>query len=476
MKAFPKGFLWGVASSAYQTEGSPTADGGGVSIWDVFCKRQGAIADGSTGEAATDSYRRYEEDITLVQEMGLDVYRFSMSWARVDPLGTGAWNEAGFAFYQRMIACCKAHGITPFLTLYHWELPQALEEQGGWRNRKTALAFARYAREVARRFGAEVRDFITLNEPQCTIFLGHGNGVHAPGLQLDIAAQCTVLHHQLLAHGCAVQAIRQEAPRARIGIASTGRLCYPQTPCEADVRAAQQASFASLDDDWCFTHQMILDPICLGHYPDNMGQQLAHALSQMPAEDLPIIATPIDFIGLNIYNGNAVYAGAQGAPVYAKKAQGYAITALGWPVTPQVMQWGTQFVAARYQQPLYITENGMSCHDCVSVDGKVHDANRIDFVTRYLRALHSAIAQGVDVRGYFHWSLTDNFEWNAGYSQRFGLVYVDYEGDKTGDGSVSYGDNKTGDGSVSYGSCARILKDSAAWYRAVARSNGESLF
>ncbi len=437
---FPENFLWGVASSAYQTEGHPTIDGGGISIWDEFCAQKGKIADGTDGSVATDSYHRYQEDIALVAQMGLSVYRFSISWARLDPSGTGDWNEAGFQFYQKFIDCCVENGITPYLTLYHWELPQAMEDSGGWRSRGTAFAFGRYAQEVARRFSDAVTHFITLNEPQCTVFLGHGNGQHAPGLKLDLEGQFAVLHHQLLAHGLAVSAIRSVSPIARIGIASTGRLCYPTSLRPEDVRASELATFYTPDDDWGFTHQMILDPVCLGHYPHRAGERLSRAFSEIAPEDLEIISAPVDFIGLNIYNGNEIFADLEGNPTYVPKPQGHPITALGWPVTPQVMEWGVQHITNRYHLPVYITENGMSCHDCVSLDGEVHDPNRIDFLSRYLHSLSRGIQAGADVRGYFHWSLTDNFEWNAGYSQRFGLVYVDYA---------------TG---------RRICKDSARWF------------
>ncbi len=442
---FPKDFLWGVASSAYQTEGYPTADGGGVSIWDEFCTQKGKIADGSDGSVATDCYHRYEEDIALIAQLGLSAYRFSLSWARLDPQGTGDWNEGGFQYYQNMIDCCIQNNITPYLTLYHWELPQALEIRGGWRCRDTALAFGRYTQEVARRFSATVTNFITLNEPQCTVFLGHGNGLHAPGLKLDLEGQFAVLHHQLLAHGLAVRAIREISPTAQIGIASTGRLCYPKNTTPEDILAAERATFQSPDNDWGFTHQMILDPVCLGHYPTEAGDGLTEAFANIDPKDLEIISAPVDFIGLNIYNGSEVFADSSGNPVYAPKPQGHPITALGWPVTPKVMEWGVRHIYNRYHLPIYITENGMSCHDCVSLDGAVHDPNRIDFLARYLQSLACGIQSGVPVRGYFHWSLCDNFEWNAGYSQRFGLVYVDYVAGE------------------------RIAKDSARWFGEIAK-------
>ncbi len=437
---FPKQFRWGAASSSYQIEGYSQEDGGGKNIWDAFCQKEGTILDGSDGSVACDSYHRYQEDIALIASMNLSVYRFSMSWARVDPLGDGNWNEAGFQYYEKVIDCCIAQNIEPFLTLYHWELPLALEEKGGWRNRDTAFAFARYAQEVARRFGPKVTHFITFNEPQCTVFLGHGNGLHAPGLKMDLQTQFSVLHHQLLAHGLSVPKIRQEVPHALVGLASTGRLCYPATP--ADEEDAYRISFGAPDDDWGFTHSMILDPVCLGHYPTDVGPGLEKAISQVDPADLQIISAPVDFLGLNIYNGSEIANGN-----YCKKPQGHAITALGWPVTPKVLEWGPYFVHRRYGLPIYITENGMSCHDVVSLDGKVHDPNRIDFLARHLQALHSSIQKGTPILGYLQWSLTDNFEWNAGYSQRFGLVYMDYATQN------------------------RIPKDSATWYSQVAKNN-----
>lgn len=449
--AFAKDFVWGAASSAYQTEGSPRADGGGESIWDVFCRRPGAVADGFDGSAATDAYRRYEEDIACAAQMGLGAYRFSVSWARVDPYGDGRWNGEGFAFYLRMLQACRAAGLEPYVTLYHWELPQALEDAGGWRSRETARAFARYAAEAARRFSGLAENYITLNEPECTVKLGHGTGVHAPGLRLPEARQLLVLHHQLLAHGLAAAAIRETCPGVCVGIAATGRLCWPGTDSPADVEAACSATFATPDSDWAFTYQMVLDPVCFGHYPENCGPGLRRMTAALPAEDLAVIHIRPDFIGLNIYNGHAVCAGTGKRPVYVPRPRGCAVTALKWPVTPLVMNWGVRFLWQRYGRPIYITENGQSCNDRIFLDGCVHDPDRIDFLHRYLLALRAAAEGGADVRGYFHWALTDNFEWSEGYRERFGLVYIDYV---------------TG---------ARIPKDSAAWYAETVRANGENL-
>lgn len=448
---FAKNFVWGAASSAYQTEGSPRADGGGESIWDAFCRRPGAIADGTDGTTAADAYHRYAEDIACAAQMGLKAYRFSVSWARVDPEGTGKWNDKGFAFYLRMLEACRAAGLEPYVTLYHWELPQALEEAGGWRDRATPYAFARYAAEAAHRFGGLVSHYITLNEPECTVKLGHGTGAHAPGLRLPEADQVLVLHHQLLAHGLAAAAIRACAPKVQVGIAATGRLCWPHTDSAADVEAARAATFAAPDGDWAFTYQMVLDPVCLGRYPQECGPRLGGLLAGLPPDDGTLVCARPDFIGLNIYNGHEVRAGADGRPEEVPRPRGYAMTALKWPVTPQAMEWGVRFLWQRYGLPLYVTENGQSCNDRVFLDGCVHDADRIDFLHRYLLALRAAAESGADVRGYFHWALTDNFEWSEGYRERFGLVYVDYPTGK------------------------RIPKDSAAWYAKTVQANGENL-
>lgn len=448
---FPEGFVWGAASSAYQTEGSPLAEGGGPSIWDTFSAAKGSIADESDGSVAADAYHRYDEDISLAAEMGLHAYRFSVSWARLDPLGNGHWNDKGFQFYLQLLHCCLKAGLTPYVTLYHWELPQALQDKGGWLSPATSAAFARFAREAALRFKPFVQHYITLNEPQCTVGLGHGRGVHAPGLKLPVRAQLQVLHNQLLAHGLAARALRDVDSTLHVGIASTGRLCWPRTDSSEDVYAAEQATFACPDEDWTFTHQMILDPVCLGKYPDDCGQALRQMLDQLPKEDMELIHAVPDFIGLNIYNGCEVYAGEMGEAIYSRRVPGFPLTALKWPVTPQVMDWGVRLLHQRYGLPLYITENGQSCNDRIFLDGKVHDPDRIDFLHRYLLCLQNAIQNGADVRGYFHWALTDNFEWCDGYRERFGLIFVDYPTQK------------------------RIPKDSAAWYAQVVASNGHTL-
>ena len=448
--AFPKDFLWGAASSAYQIEGFSTADGGGRSIWDTFCHSPGKIAYGDHGDIACDSYHRYAEDIGLLKKLGVRAYRFSTSWARIDPNGDGNWNEAGLAYYDRVVDACLEAGIVPYMTLYHWELPQAVENRGGWRVKKTAGAFAHFAGMMAAHFQRRVKHYFTLNEPQCTVFLSHGNGTYAPGLQLDLAGQFGVLVNQQLAHGLAQRAIKAVDPEAVVGIASTGRLCYPERETPENIAAARKATFAVSDSDWAFTHHWLLDPICLGRFPECQGTGLEPLVNAVTKEELDIIHTIPDMLGYNIYNGQAIQAEKDGF-AYAERFPGFPRTALKWPVTPEVMDWGVRFLQERYGLPAYISENGLSCNDRIYLDGKVHDIERIDFLARYLGCLGRAIQNGADIRGYFHWSLTDNFEWSNGYGERFGLVFMDYP---------------TG---------RRIPKDSFHWYQKMIQS-GEIRF
>ena len=442
---FPTDFIWGAASSAYQIEGHSTDKGGGVCVWDTFCKIPGKIANGDNGEVACDALRRYAEDIRLLAEMGGKAYRFSTSWARIDPNGDGNWNEKGLKYYDKVVNECLKYGITPYITLYHWELPQAAQDRGGWESREIAEAFARFAGMMAAHFKGRVKHYFTLNEPQCTVGLGYDTCVHAPGIKLDRAGLFGVMVNQLLAHGLAQKAIKAAAPDALVGIASTGRLCYPEFEIPLDISAARDATFAVSDEDWTFTHHWYLDPIVLGKFPDAEGTELGELASKVSTEDMAIIHQVPDFLGYNIYNGHSVRAGV-GGPEYIVRYPGFARTAMKWPITPRVMDWGVRFLHDRYGLPGYITENGLSCNDRIYLDGKVHDLDRIDFLTRYLQNLSKAVKNGADVRGYFHWSLTDNFEWSQGYWDRFGLIYIDYRGQQ------------------------RIPKDSYRWFREVIRT------
>jgi len=444
---FPDNFIWGVASSAYQIEGSPDEDGKGPSIWDKFSHKAGVIFSGDNGDFACDSYHRYEEDIALMAAMGVKAYRFSICWSRVDPNGDGKWNEAGLAYYDRVVDCCLKHGVEPYVTLYHWDLPQALENAGGWLSRGTADAFARYCGVVTKCLLGRVHNYFTLNEIQCVVSLGYQSGLHAPGKQLPPCDLFSSYHNLLLAHGLAFRTIRNTDASAKISIASTGRLCYPKTKSPQDLQAAHEATFAISDGDWMFTHHMVLDPVCLGHYPDCSGTFLQPLINAVSPEDMAIINTGMDCLALNIYNGSEIRADENGRPVYVPKMAGCPRTALKWPVTPEVMEFGPRFLWERYGKPILITESGVSCNDFIYLDGKVHDGDRIDFLTKHLRSLGKCSDGGVPINGYFHWAFTDNFEWNYGYGDRFGLVYVDYETQR------------------------RIPKDSAAWYSSVIRRN-----
>lgn len=443
---FCSDFVWGAATAAYQIEGG-AADGGRTpSIWDTFSHTPGKTANGETGDVASDSYHRFKEDVAIMRSMHLKAYRFSVSWSRVAVDGADRWNPEGFAYYDALVDELLANGITPYLTLYHWDLPQALQNKGGWLNEDTARAFAVYAAKLGEHFKGRVKYWFTLNEPACVVGLGYGNGLHAPGLKLNLQEQFLCWQNLVYAHCLAEEALHKADPANVVGLASTGRLCYPVEETPQDLDAARALTFSCPDDDWTFTHQMMLDPLVLGRGPNDCGPQLAACIARVPEHitaALPL--SKPDVIGLNIYNAAPVRMGTAG-PEYCRRPTGWPRTALGWPVEPESLNWGVRLVYERYRTPLYITENGLSCCDRVFLDGKVHDPQRIDFMTRYLSCLHQAISQGADVRGYFHWSLLDNYEWHSGYNERFGLVYVDYP---------------TG---------TRIPKDSADWYGTLART------
>ena len=449
MARFAKDFLWGAASASYQIEGGVKEGGRGPSIWDVFSHTPGKIKNGDTGDRAADSFRRFREDVALLKEMGLKAYRFSIAWPRVAPKGNTEWNQAGFDYYLELLDALLEAGIEPWVTLYHWDLPQALQEKGGWQNPEIVPAFGAYAAEAGRRFqGRAVRWFV-LNEPQCFLGLGYGEGVHAPGLTLGPEALADCWTHMLEACALGASALREADPANRIGAASTGKVCYPASDRPEDATAARQAMFSCGDSRWYFTYPMFLDPLCLGRWPEALEPALRERLE---ASDClrRLRGARLDFIGANIYNGVPVRKG-DGGPEEVPWPVGGPRTAIGWTVSPEALEWGPRFLSERYGLPLYISENGVACLDRVFLDGGVHDPDRIDFLARCLLALDRAIAAGADVRGYFHWSLTDNFEWAEGYDQRFGLAYVDYAAG------------------------ARILKDSGRWYGTIAASNGRDV-
>lgn len=445
---FSDRFLWGAASSAYQTEGSWNVDGKGPSIWDTFCHKQGTIAHGETGDTACDGYRKLEEDVAILKALGVSAYRFSISWPRVLPEGRGQVNQKGLAYYDRLVDLLLKNEITPFITLYHWDLPEALQRQGGWQNRQTALAFADYAALIANHFQGRVSHYITLNEPQCFVGLGYQQGIHAPGLKLSQDDLLVCVHNALLAGGLGARALRDaSSSRLQIGLSSTGRLSYPVKDTAQGRSAAYRSSFAMSKTDWMFTHSWLLDAAILGHYDSDAPDFLHKFANALSPADWDSIRQPLDFLGVNIYNGRPV--DESGADV--SKYPGYPRTSLKWPVTPDVMYYGCHWLYQRYGLPLYITENGQACNDRIFLDGCVHDADRIDFLHRYLLSLKNAVNDGVPVLGYFHWSLTDNFEWHSGYDERMGLIFIDYQTRR------------------------RIFKDSALWYAKTVRENGAHL-
>jgi beta-glucosidase len=452
MPAFPSNFVWGTATSAYQIEGAHDADGKGPSIWDDFCSVPGAIWGGHDAKHACEHYRRMEQDVALLRELGVRAYRFSVSWPRVLPAGVGEVNKAGLDFYRGLADALLEAGITPYCTLFHWDYPSALEARGGWLNPQSPAWFEEYTRVVVDALSDRVSHWMTHNEPQVFLKFGLGDGVNAPGKRLPLREQLMAAHHALLAHGRSVRVIRERAKSTpRVGWAVVCVVKYPASASRADLEAARTATFGSAGRD-LWNNAWHNDPVLLGRYPEHLAELFAPDVPAFPASDTAVMKQPLDFLGLNIYEGTPVRAAdnAQGWE-HVERSPGYAKTAFQWPVAPESLYWGPRFMHERYGLPMYITENGLSSMDWVSMDGKVHDPQRIDFTRRYLLELRRASADGVDIRGYFHWSFMDNFEWAAGYRERFGLVHVDYATQQ------------------------RTPKDSFAWYRKVIESNGASL-
>lgn len=441
---FRKDFAWGAATASYQIEGAWNEDGKGLNIWDVYAHQPGIIEDGSTGDVACDHYHRFREDVKLMKEMGLKAYRFSISWARIFPKGYGEVNEKGLQFYSDLVDCLLENGIEPYITLYHWDLPYELHKKGGWMNEEIVQRYADYAAEVVRKLSDRVTYYITFNEPQ--VFIGHGclMGCDAPGYKSTYQDVFQMAHNVLKAHGAAVKAMRAAAVRdIQIGIAPTCSAHYPASDKPEDIEAARTHLFECppLGPRVLWNVSWWSDPIFFGRYPEDGLKLYKDYLPEITEEDLALISQPIDFYCQNIYNGHETAAGPDGKPYETQRPFGAPLNAMAWPVTPECLHWGPRFLYERYGLPFYISENGMSCHDAVSLDGKVHDPNRIDFMNRYLLEYEKAVDAGADIRGYFYWSLMDNFEWTYGYQGRFGLIYVNYQTQE------------------------RILKDSAYWYK-----------
>jgi beta-glucosidase len=462
--AFPPGFVWGTATASYQIEGAATEDGRTPSIWDTYSHTPGRVVNGDTGDVADDHYSRYREDVAIMQELGVSSYRFSVAWPRITPSVTehelGPVNEAGLAFYDRLVDELLAAGIAPAATLYHWDLPQALEDAGGWTNRATAERFGEYAEIVAARLGDRIRTFITLNEPWCSAYLGYASGVHAPG-RTEPASALSAVHHLNLAHGLATAAVRRAAPQAQVALTLNLAWVCPASDSEADANAARRIDGLQ--------NRVFLDPTMRGEYPADVLADTSSVTdwSFVQDGDLEIIHQPIDALGLNYYSptivraydGEGPRAEADGHGDGAASAwpacedvefppQPGPKTDMGWGIDPRGMTELLLRLARDYPDvDLYVTENGAAYPDVVSEDGAVHDPDRIAYLQQHLAAVHQAIAAGANVRGYYLWSLLDNFEWSYGYSKRFGIVHVDY------------------------GTQQRTVKDSGRWYAEVVRRN-----
>ncbi|GCE28453.1 beta-glucosidase [Dictyobacter alpinus] len=442
--SFPKDFLWGAATSAYQIEGAAAEDGRGPSIWDRFAATPGKTYQGETGEIATDHYHRMEQDVALMAELGLRAYRFSISWSRVLPTGTGAVNQAGLDFYSRLVDCLLKHNIQPLATLYHWDLPTALQDQGGWENRATAEAFADYAELMTRHLGDRIDNWITHNEPWCATYLGHGNGVHAPGIK-NISVVGIVAHHLLLSHGLAMPRMRaQLKPGARIGIAPN---LFPVYSTETSPAVLERVE-RELD----FRNRWFLDPVFKGHYPEHLFKHLGCQEPDIQPGDMELISAPIDFLGMNYYNPlrlqSEQQAGGETTFEVLNAAPGIATTEMGWEVYPQGLMDLLAWLQQSYEIPeLIITENGSAYVDqLTSIDGeeRIVDEQRLQYFRGHITAISSALAQKKTppITAYFAWSLMDNYEWAEGYSKRFGIIYVDFATQK------------------------RVIKDSGRWYAA----------
>jgi len=437
---FPQGFVWGAATAAYQIEGAVAEDGRGPSIWDEFCRIPGAVGRGDNGDIACDHYHRWPGDLDLLEELGVGAYRFSVAWSRIFPEGTGRVNRAGLDFYERLVDSLLARNITPMVTLYHWDLPQALQETGGWADRATAEKFADYSATVATRLGDRVESWITLNEPYCSAFVGYVEGRHAPGI-VDEATAVQVLHHLLLGHGLASGAIRATGVSGKVGLTLNLTSPHPASSTPEDV-----AAYRRLD---LYENRMFLDPVFGRGYPAD-AEEFYRGITDfgfVQPGDLDVIAAPMDFLGVNYYERHLVQADPAN-PRGWRRLPDPNPTISGIGVHPEGLGEVLDRVSEYTDLPLMITETGIALHDYVDPERRIHDQERIDFYDGHVRAAADAIARGVNLVGFFPWSFMDNFEWAWGYGHRFGLYYVDYATQE------------------------RIPKDSASWYARLTRANG----
>jgi beta-glucosidase len=449
--AFKKDFVWGTATASYQIEGAAKEDGKGKSVWDMMSHWDGKIYENNNGDVSCDHYHNYKQDVALMKEIGIKGYRCSISWPRVVPEGIGKVNEKGLDFYDKLVDELLANGIEPWVTLFHWDYPYSLFCKGGWLNNDSSNWFADYAKIIVDKLSDRVTKWMTLNEPQCFIGLGHQDAYHAPGLKLDFPEILLATHNVLLAHGKSVMAIRAGAKqKPMIGAAPVGITFMPFSNSTEDIEATRKAMFSITKKD-CWNNTWFADAMIKGKYPEDGLKLFEEELPVFKTGDMKIIGQKLDFYGANIYHAERVKFNPEKGYDIIPFEKGHPWTTMDWKVVPEALYWGPKFLYERYKLPIVLTENGVAVTDWVALDGKVHDPQRVDFLKRYLREFEKATDDGVEALGYFIWTLIDNFEWAFGYKQRFGLIHVDFQTQK------------------------RTLKDSAYWYKKVIESNGNTI-
>jgi beta-glucosidase len=446
---FKKDFKWGTATASYQVEGAAFEDGKSESIWDMITRKDNFTFEHQNGDTACDSYHRYKEDVSLMKDIGTNAYRFSVSWPRVMKDDLKTVNEKGLDYYDRLVDELLKNGIEPCLTLMHWDMPYEVYKRGGWLSGETSKYFGAYSEKVVKRLGDRVKTFFTINEPQCMIGAGYVNGDHAPALKVSSREAILGIHNTLLAHGTAYAAIRANCPEAKIGFAPIGSVCHPAENTAECIEAARKEMFSIGNEPW-WSNTAWSEPVINGKYPDDMVEKFGHMMN-FSDSDMKIIHTGLDFYAFNTYQSAPVAVDENGNSFRPKRKDGFARTAMNWPVEENCLYWGAKFFYEKYKLPIIISENGMSSHDWICLDGKVHDSYRCDYIMRHIGGLLKAADEGVEVDGYFLWSLMDNFEWKMGYNERFGIIYVDF-------------DTKE-----------RTKKDSAFVYSDIIKSNAENL-
>jgi len=432
--------IWGAATASYQIEGGAYEDGKGLSIWDVACKRKNFVFENQNGDIACDHYHRYKEDVLIMKQLGLEAYRFSISWSRIFPEGNGKINKKGIAFYNNLIDELLKNGIEPFVTMFHWDYPHDLQRQGGWQNPDSPKWFAEYAKVLVDNFSDRVKYWFTINEPQCIMEFGYHTGRIAPAISLGHKDAFQAAHNLLLAHGLAVDVVRKFSKQnAKVGIATQGHTAYPKVITAANIKAAKKSMF-EMDTPTLGGNVWWLDAIYLGRYPDSGLHILGSDAPNIKQNDMKIISAPLDFFAYNNYGAYPVIADNDGNPITLDRQYGHPENAREWPIDFESLYWGPKTFYERYGLPIIIAENGVPLCDWVCLDGGVHDGQRIDYLKRNINELIKANNEGVPIAGYFVWSLMDNMEWLTGFAKRFGIVYVDYETQK------------------------RTIKDSGYWY------------